>query len=287
MGKTSGDKWRIGTVSFLNAGPLAFGLDERAEVELVRDLPARLTARMETEELDAALIPVIDYFRLTAEARERHRHKPLLIVPGVAIASRGPAESVCLFCRTDYPLIRHVALDPASHTSNCLVRLILKESYGCRPHYRRPRPDPAAEDRDSDAFLLIGDPALAHPRHDFHHVLDLGQAWHRLMGLPFVYAVWVVRETVDQPQLVDLLTEAKRLGLAAREKIARAGAERLGIPAEQARRYLYEAMRYDLGPEELAGLERFYRWASDEELAPRRTPIVMARPSGQGGDAAS
>lgn len=282
MAKTGGDRWRIGTVSFLNAAPLAFGLDDRPDVELVRDVPARLTARMEAEELDAALIPVIDYFRLTAEDRERRRHKPLVIVPGVAIASRGPAESVCLFCRTDYPLIRHVALDPASHTSNCLVRLILKESYGCRPHYRWPRPDPAAEDRDSDAFLLIGDPALAHPRHDFHHVLDLGQAWHQLMHLPFVYAVWVVRETSDLSQLVDILTEAKRLGLAAREELAREGAERIGIPDEQARRYLYEAMHYDLGPEELAGLERFYRWASDQELAPRRTPIVIARPTGRG-----
>ena len=282
MPRTSRDRWRIGTVSFLNAAPLSFGLDQRSDVELVRDLPARLAVRMENEELDAALIPVIDYFRLTAEARERHRHRPLVVVPGIAIASRGPAESVCLFCRADYPLIRHVALDPASHTSNCLVRLILKESYGCRPHYRWPTPDPATEDRDSDAFLLIGDPALARPRHDFHHVLDLGEAWRRLMGLPFVYAVWVVREAGDLAGLVEILSEAKRRGLAERERLARAGAERIGITEERARRYLYDTIHYDLGTEELAGLARFYRWASDKKLAPRRTPMVMATPTGQG-----
>jgi len=282
MPKTSRDRWRIGTVGFLNAAPLSFGLGRRSDVELVRDVPAQLTARMENEELDAALIPVIDYFRLTAEARERHRHKPLVIVPGAAIASRGPAESVRLFCRADYPLIRHVALDPGSHTSNCLVRLILKKAYYCRPHYRWPTPDPAAEDRDSDAFLLIGDPALARPHHGFHHVLDLGEVWHRLMHLPFVYAVWVARETGDLPQLVDILREAKGLGLAAREEIARAGAERIGITEERARRYLYDTIHYDLGPEELKGLELFYHWASDEKLAPRQTPIVMATPTGQG-----
>jgi len=281
MARASRDRWRIGAVSFLNAAPLSFGLDDRADVELVRDVPARLTARMETEELDAALIPVIDYFRLTAEAHERHRHRPLVVVPGIAIAGCGPAESVRLFCRADYPLIRHVALDPASHTSNCLVRLILKEAYYSDPHYRWPTPDPAAEDRDSDAFLLIGDRALARPRHDFHHVLDLGEAWHRLMRLPFVYAVWAAREADDLPQLVDILTEAKTRGLTAREEIACAGAQRIGIPERQARRYLFETIHYDLGPQELAGLARFYRWAADEELAPRRIPVLMAAPAGE------
>jgi predicted solute-binding protein len=267
--------WRIGVVKFLNAAPLGYGLDRRRDVQAVCDVPSRLASMLERDELDAALVPVISYFRLTAEARERHRRRPLVIVPDIAIAGRGEAMSVLLFCRADYPLIRHVALDPASQTSNCLVRLILKEVYDRKPHYRWPTPDPAAEDRDSDAFLLIGDAALARPQRDFHHVLDLGLAWRRLTGLPMVYAVWAARETDRAAELAAVLAEAKAAGLAARDEIARQGAARLGIPEELARRYLYEAMHYDLDGETLAGLQKFYRWAAEQELAPRHIPLVM------------
>ncbi|MBN2584609.1 MAG: menaquinone biosynthesis protein [Planctomycetes bacterium] len=280
MTATKRDRWRIGTVKFLNAAPLGFGLDRRDDVRLVSEVPSRLSEMLERDELDAALLPVISYFRQTAEARERHRHRPLVIVPGISIASCGPAESVLLFCRADYPLIRHVALDPASQTSNCLVRMILKETYGREPHYRWPMPDPAIEDRESDAFLLIGDAALARPQHDFYHVLDLGLAWRRLTGLPMVYAVWAARESDHLAALSAILSEAKAAGLAARDELAREGAARIGIREEAARRYLYETMHYDLGPEALAGLQRFYRWSADQELAPRHIPLVMAgRPS--------
>ncbi|NLX58185.1 MAG: menaquinone biosynthesis protein [Phycisphaerae bacterium] len=278
--------WRIGVVKFLNAAPLGYGLDRRDDVRLVSDLPSRLASMLERDELDAALVPVISYFRLTAEARERHRRRPLVIVPDIAIAGRGEALSVLLFCRADYPLIRHVALDPASQTSNCLVRLILKEVYAREPHYRWPTPDPAVEDRDSDAFLLIGDAALARPQHDFHHVLDLGLAWRRLMGLPMVYAVWAARESDRVAELSAILAEAKAAGLAARDELARQGAARLGIREDLARRYLCEAMHYDLDGEALAGLQKFYRWAAEQELAPRHIPLVMAGRPDAAGDSA-
>ena len=97
------DKWRIGNVSFLNARPFGFGLAADPRVELTEDVPSKLAELLENEQLDAALIPVLDYFRLTAEALERHRHRPLVIMPGLAIASDGPVASVRVFCRADYP----------------------------------------------------------------------------------------------------------------------------------------------------------------------------------------
>jgi predicted solute-binding protein len=268
--------WRIGVVRYLYAAPLGYGLDRRDDVSLVRDVPSRLAAMLEQDQLDAALVPAISYFRLTAEARERHRRRPLVIVPNIAIAGRREAMSVLLFCRADYPLIRHVALDPASQTSNCLVRLILKEVYARQPHYRWPTPDPMAEDRESDAFLLIGDAALARPQHDFHHVLDLGLAWRRLTCLPMVYAVWAARQCDRLDELTAILTEAKAAGLAARDELACQGAARIGIREDVAGKYLHEAMHYDLGDDAMAGLLKFYRWAAELELAPRHIPLVMA-----------
>lgn len=268
-------RWNIGSVSFLNARPLDYGLDAHPDVRLVRDAPSRLAERMEAEELDAALLPTIDYFRLTADAQERHRHRPLVILPGASIASRGAVDSVRLFCRTDLDLARHVALDPNSHTSNCLVRLVVKARCSRTPHFRWPHPDPLSPDTESDAVLLIGNRALVEDESEYYQTIDLGEAWDRLVGLPLVYAMWTARETDDLDQLSAILAEAKARGLAARGELAERGARELGITPEVAERYLRERIHYDLGPDELAGLQHFYRWSAQEELAPLHIPIRM------------
>ena len=272
-------RWRIGTAPYLGARPLDCGLADHPAVDLVTDVPSRLAERLDADELDAALLPVIDYFRLTADALERHRHRPLAIVPGIAVTSRGPSNGVLLACRVDRAVVRHVALDPAGHTSNCLVRLILKEVYGRKPHFRWPVPDPGEPDLESDAVLLVGDRALVHDESDSYQTIDLGEAWDRHAGLPFVYAVWAVRESDGAGDVAAIVHEAKARGLAARDELARAGAARLGIAEDRARAYLRENMRYDLGPDEVAGLQKFYRWAASEELAPLNIPIRLVGPA--------
>jgi len=270
------DLLRIGAANYLGARPLVFGLDERPEVRLVQATPSRTAELLEADELDAGLIPSIDYFRLTVEAKERQRHRPLAIIAGIAVGSDGPAGSVRLFCRRDWPFMRHVAVDPDSRTCSCLVRLLLKRLYGCKPHYRLPRPHPEGLDQESDALLLIGDRGLTYQEPGCRAVVDLGEIWGRYARKPFVYAVWVARETEKLGRLTAVLSEAKKGGLAARDEIACRGAEALAIPVEQARTFLYENMRYDLGPAELVGLETFYRWAAQEELAPQSVPIRLA-----------
>ncbi len=276
-------KWRVGTVSFLNAWPLSYGLDGHPQVDLVSAHPSHLAELMNDDLLDAALLPTIDYFRLTAEALERHRHKPLVLMPDMAIGCRGEVTSVKLFCRAEYENIRHVALDPASHTSNCLVRIICRQVLGISPHYRWPEPDPQQMDEESDAFVLIGDAALTHQEKVYYHVVDLGQAWYRKFGQPFVFAAWAAREGEHLDELAAILLQAKRDGLAHRDQLAALGADMLDLPLDFVRRYLYEQVRYDLGPEELAGLARFYRLAVEEELAPPNIPIRVLPVPGGGG----
>jgi predicted solute-binding protein len=61
--------------------------------------------------------------------------------------------------------------------------------------------------------LVIGDEALQR-RHEFWKVLDLGQIWFELTGLPFVFALW--QTTVPQPSsaLKYLVTEAASIAQA-------------------------------------------------------------------------
>src|SRR2546422_6013456 len=107
---------RIGAVEYLNTKPLICDLELLApEAELVLEVPSRLADNLAAGRLDVALIPVIEYFRAGCYT----------IVPGIAIASRGPVLSVTLFSRKPWPEIRTVALDEGSRTSAALCQVLL------------------------------------------------------------------------------------------------------------------------------------------------------------------
>ena len=55
----------------------------------------------------------------------------------------------------------------------------------------------SALESTADAVLVIGDRAMRVPGDPFHDVVDLGEAWNTLTGLPFVFALWVAREGLE------------------------------------------------------------------------------------------
>src|SRR5262249_15669417 len=135
------------------------------------------------------------------------------VVPDISIASRGPVLSVTLFSRVPWQAIRRVALDEGSRTSAALTQVLLHRRYGVHPEVVPLPLDCAAEEADADAVVLIGDRAMRACLPGFAHAFDLGQEWHDWIGLPFVYAVWAVREGVDLGPVAAALAEAKRRGL--------------------------------------------------------------------------
>ncbi len=251
---------RIGAVNYLNTKPLICDLEELApEVELVLDVPSRLADLLAAGELDVALIPVIEYFRAGCYS----------IVPDIAIATRGPVLSVTLFSRVPWAKIRRVALDAGSRTSAALTQVLLRRRYGVTAEVVPLPLECSAEDVDTDAVLLIGDRAMRACLPGFAYAFDLGQEWFDWTGLPFVYAVWAVREGAELGRVVSVLTEAKRRGLARAGSIAHREAPRLGLDAGFCRRYLSNILHFDLGPREQAGLHHYYMLACELRLAPR------------------
>jgi chorismate dehydratase len=210
-------------------------------------------------ELDVALIPVIEYFRAGTYK----------LVPNIAIASHGPVLSVTLFSKVPWPKMRRVALDVGSRTSAALTRILLEKRHGLQPEIVPLAMDAKAENTDADAVLLIGDRAMRACLPGFAHAFDLGQEWHDWVGLPFVYAVWAVREGVELGSVESAFHEAKRLGCEEVGQIAYEEAPRLGLDAGFCRRYLSNIIRFDLGPREQAGLLHFYKLACELGLARR------------------
>src|SRR5262245_50041047 len=249
---------RIGAVNYLNTKPLIEDLETLApEAELVLEVPSRLADLLVDGQLDVALIPVIEYFRAGNYT----------IVPNIAIASHGPVLSVTLFSRTPWTGIRRVALDEGSRTSAALAQILLRKRYGVQPEVVALPLEHRAEDVDADAVLMIGDRAMRACLPGFAHSFDLGQEWHDWTGLPFVYAVWAVREGVDLGPVADALVEAKRRGLAKIGPIAAREAPLLDLDAGFCRRYLANIIRFDLGPREQAGLHHYYMLACELGLA--------------------
>ena len=227
---------KIGCVQYLNAKPLICAYPGA----VVFDHPARLAEQLASGLLDVALVP-------TYEALRSPDYK---IADSIAIASHGPVFSVVLAYRGRLQDLKTIALDPGSLTSVFLLRTILAEFHGLRPGF-------AAEPDGGDARLVIGNQAIAF--RNTHgadcNYLDLGGEWSERTGLPFVYAMWLLRREVSKPEAVaDELRELKRLGMDRLEEIA---CGETGFDANFCRQYLGGHVRYDLGDGEKRGIAKW------------------------------
>jgi chorismate dehydratase len=260
---------RIGAVNYLNTKPLIHDLPALApDAELILDVPSRLADLLADGQLDVALIPVIEYFRAGSYS----------VVPHISIASRGPVLSVTLFSRVPWTAIRRVALDDGSRTSAALTQVILSRRHNVHPEVVPLPLAHEAEDADADAVLLIGDRAMRACLPGFAHAYDLGQEWQDWTTLPFVYAVWAVREGADLGAVERALHEAKRRGCARIGEIAHREAPALGLDAGFCRRYLANIIHFDLGPREQAGLHHYYMLACELGLARRGVNLDFYHP---------
>ena len=230
---------RVGCVQYLNAKPLIVPYDG----PVLFEHPARLADMLAAGEVDVALVPAFEALR-----------QPLLpIVDGVAIASRGPVYSVFLAHCGPLAGIRSVSLDPASRTSNSLARCILAEFHSLTPACDTSDAPPSA----GRGRLLIGNQAIRFREqpHEGVEYLDLGDEWLRQTGLPFVFAVWQIRQDVESPCCVArALRAVKTAGLKRVREIARLQRDFDPVFAE---RYLTDYIRFDMGAEEKAGLNLF------------------------------
>lgn len=245
---------RVGSVSYLNAKPLIYGLEQSPLISMQLEVPSKLLGGLRSGALDVALLPVIDYQRIDG----------LRWIVGSGIGCDGPTLTVRIFSRRPIGEIRTLACDTDSHTSVALARVLLGEHFHVRPEFV----DLEAGDTRCDALLLIGDKVVCEEPQGYDHQLDLGQAWKEMTGLPFLFAGWMARGDVDLGKLPELLDAARREGLAHVDELVRDYAVVRGWPAEVARRYLTEYLKYEVGERQLQAVRLFHRLAARYELIP-------------------
>ncbi|HEV3206800.1 MAG TPA: menaquinone biosynthesis protein [Terriglobales bacterium] len=258
---------RISAISYLNTAPLMWDFehgDTGAAFDISYTLPSRCAANLQAGSADIGIIPAAGYASIPG----------LVILPGVAIASRRPVRSILLVSKVPLDKIRSVALDTSSLTSVALTKVMFGKWWGGRPTFTAMPPDVEAMLKTHDAGLVIGDPALKVDRSRYL-TYDLAEEWIRLTGKPFVFAFWAVRQAAltNRPPALDLATifqDSRDHGLQppSLDQIAREWAPRLGLSETDVKAYLTGNIYYYLDPTCLEGLQLFFRYAEECHALP-------------------
>ncbi len=256
-------------MSYLNTAPLVHGLLHQPygrEFDLTFEVPSECARAVETGRADLGIVPVAEMARHGWDW-----------IRGTAIAGIGAVRSIFLISRCEPRKIRNVAADAGSRTSVQLARIVLRERHGADPSISAMAPDLDAMLAAADAALIIGDAALRLDPAAIHgHVLDLGEEWWKLTHLPMVFALWAGRperlDEIGRGRLERVFRQSLDYGLARIAEIAETESPRRGFPAPLIHEYLTRYIRYDTGPAEERGLERFLQYVSElDTLVPAAT----------------
>ncbi|HEY2143640.1 MAG TPA: menaquinone biosynthesis protein [Candidatus Udaeobacter sp.] len=281
---------RIGCVKYLNARPLIRGWTDDVEF----DHPSALCKRLANGDLDVALVSSFEFLR-----------NPIYrIVDDISISSDGAVYSVVVAHQGEISEIDEIELDPASQTAVNLLRCLLAELklrlrltrnidlQSVRPAGLQPAESHSAENFSAGhtgnmpmfptahrARLLIGDHAIRF-RQDYAdqvQLWDLGEQWKRRTGLPFVYALWLIRpEVANAKQIADRLrslrdenlTELE--GLVAKVVAGVTGPDHPRLDQQFLFRYYRENLRFSLGEKEKDGLRTFGKLCAKHGLLSKR-----------------
>jgi chorismate dehydratase len=274
------EKTRMGKISYINASPVYYGLDNGLLphwLEMVPDVPSALNRQIMEGKI--IISPISSAFYAV-------NHRDLMLLPDLSISCRGRVMSVILASR--YPIEalsgKTIRLSRDSASAAAFLKMIF--------HQKKVIPVFQTGDvnhlesvfREVDAALVIGDKALTLPwRQKFEYVIDLGQYWFEMTGLPFVFAVWVVRRSIveSDPRLVEkihaLLLASKASGYDHLDQIVEASARKLNMDQNPIRDY-FDLLFCDLDPEKVHAMGLFFDSLFDQGMLVERAGISFFNP---------
>lgn len=258
---------KIAAVQFLNTVSLIEGLDTWTNCQLIKAVPARIGQMVVEGSADIGLASIVD----AADPKNN-----LALIPAGMIGCDGPTLTVRLFSAVPPEKITTVHADTDSHTSVMLADIILREQHGVKANFkpfdaREKSTTPPIEPTQSpdeawpQTVLLIGDKVVVDspPAVRYPHQIDLGQAWHDLTGLPFVYATWMCRtEDADSPMIAEASAMLERVRLRNNLRLdwlITTQAKSHNWPADLARTYIGELLKFNPDARAQQAVELFFK----------------------------
>jgi len=265
----------MGRIDYINASPVYYGLDNGLLPEWIKMTdgpPSVLNSMIRNKELDISPVSAAFYGM---------NHNRLLVLPDLSISCHGKVLSVVLMSNLPIEELDggNVVLTRDSATAVSLVKLVFSKQ-GVVPRFFTTRVRTLDDiPEGTDAALVIGDAALTQPWDSvFNHRIDLGDLWYQMTGLPFVFALWVVRKSVagkvpwDVRTALKLFYESRTVGYANLEKIISCGSARLNLDKSLIRKY-YDSLYCDLDEQKIIAVETFFASLYTQGLFPDKVSL--------------
>ena len=258
--------FRLAASSYLNSAPLIWSFlrgSKRGHVDFVEAVPARCAELLARNEVEGALVPVIEYQRIAGG----------WLVPDICVGSQKEVLSVVLVSKdTELEQIRSIALDESSRTSATLVKVIFREFLDHEPAWTTRSPDLEEMLEKNDAALIIGDPGMTFPRTGLK-IWDMANVWRAYTGLGFVFAMWMIADqAVEKARSVDF-EGARDEGVSHIEEIVESYRAKIPMPVSELRRYLTENIVFRVDESMERGLRLYFELAAKHGLIESVKPL--------------
>ncbi|HET9136954.1 MAG TPA: CofH family radical SAM protein, partial [Candidatus Kapabacteria bacterium] len=250
----------VSKMPYLNSVPF-YSLYEThsSELKLIPLVPRVFGSFAKEGKIDAGPMSLLDYVANQDEFE--------MMDYGVAVT--GKAYSVLLYSHLEWKDLfgKRIGITAESSTSVELLRVLLEKKYGVKNYsFERLHLTSGQNDYTKyDAVLLIGDEALR--RHKlgglatFLNVFDLAEEWYQWKQMPFVFAVWAIRNSVFaslKAEVNTALSNSIRDTKGHYAEVGREHAKRLGMTREELEQYL-GAFTYRLGDTEKTSIDEFLK----------------------------
>ena len=269
---------KIGQISYLNCIPIFSALKELypdGDYEYVQGVPSNLNQQLRDGAIGISPSSSIEYAL----------HPDLYcFIPDISISAVGEVKSVMLFSNQPIAALdgAEIGLTSDSATSVILLKIILNKYLKFQNTFTVTNKSVAEGLKEFSALLLIGDHALSESLADHSgcFVYDMGSLWHQYTGLPFVFALWLVREDIYRKSGDEVaafkgrLLAAKYKSLESFDKIAEICKVNTGLSRNVLMNY-WRTISYDLTSEHIAGLRLFFKSAYECSLIDAEPPLKV------------
>lgn len=178
----------LGQINFINCLPVNYPVSklELDSFEFKDASPAELNLALREGSVDIAPISSYEYLS----------HKDLYdLIPGICISSKVQADSVLFLYQGELQELKEIFITNKSASSVNLLKLLLVKVYGLKLEEIKFTKITSDSNKYTNK-LLIGDEALKTTKESYT-VLDLGEEWFKLTGLPMVFGLWTASRQAE------------------------------------------------------------------------------------------
>ncbi len=236
---------RIGKFGLINNFLPYYWLERNSECEIVVATPRQMASLIHSGSIHYAPVPSFFFISKKDELKSYN----------FCIASRDRVLSVVVVSKERKFDNSPIAVTADTMTSVNLLRVIMNER-GMKNELVFSDSGKACELlKNCRHALVIGDEAIK-ARMMYRVVMDLGEEWYELTGLPMVFGISSSLKSVDASEVDRLLVRSIEWGLENIGEVVSEATTKFNMPEEFLEEY-FKTLSYRMGSRERKGLEKF------------------------------